>query len=45
MIEPPAFHLHVWSARHRFGELITHNVPIGRFDGPHPFFNADGRLL
>jgi 3',5'-cyclic-AMP phosphodiesterase len=36
-IEPPAFHLHAWSAAGRFGHLVTHLVPIGRFAGPHPF--------
>jgi hypothetical protein len=25
------------------GELEA--VPIGQFDGPHPFFGADGKLL
>jgi 3',5'-cyclic AMP phosphodiesterase CpdA len=42
-IEPPAFHLHCW-----FGEtqsLVSHLVPIGDHDGPHPFFDAEGRLL
>ncbi|KIZ39236.1 MULTISPECIES: phosphodiesterase [Rhodopseudomonas] len=28
-----------------FGELVTHIVPIGGFDGPHPFFGPDGKLL
>jgi 3',5'-cyclic-AMP phosphodiesterase len=41
-IEPPAFHLHAWSAGGRFGHLVTHLVPIGRFAGPHPF---DGQPL
>jgi 3',5'-cyclic AMP phosphodiesterase CpdA len=45
MIEPPAFHLHVWTAGSRFGDLVTHTVPSGEFDGPHPFFGSDGRLL
>ncbi|SRR5579871_453648 len=44
-IEPPAFHLHIWFAGERFGSLVTHHVPIGSFDGPHPFFDPDGRLL
>jgi 3',5'-cyclic-AMP phosphodiesterase len=47
-IEPPGFHLHVWLARDvagGSGQLVTHFVPIGEFDGPHPFFDADGRLL
>jgi len=36
-IEPPAFHLHVWSAGDDFGAVVTHWVPIGDFDGPHRF--------
>lgn len=44
-IEPPAFHLHVWFPGDGFGSVVTHTVPIGDFDGPHPFFGADGRLL
>jgi 3',5'-cyclic AMP phosphodiesterase CpdA len=42
-IEPPAFHLHVWSDTD--GALVTHHVPVGAFEGPHPFFGADGGLL
>ena len=44
-IEQPAFHLHTWFADHGSGHLVTHQVPIGEFDGPYPFFAADGRLL
>ena len=44
-IEPPAFHLHVWFPGEGFGSVVTHNVPIGDFDGPHPFRDAAGRLL
>jgi Icc protein len=44
-VEPPAFHLHVWFAGEGFGSLVTHHVPIGNFDGPHPFFGPDGKLL
>jgi len=44
-IEPPAFHLHAWFADGGFGHVVTHQVPIGAFDGPHPFFGADGKLL
>jgi 3',5'-cyclic-AMP phosphodiesterase len=40
MLEPPAFHLHVWFPGEPYGELVTHHVPIGDFDGPHPFFDA-----
>jgi hypothetical protein len=25
--------------------VVTHQVPIGAFDGPHPFFGPDGKLL
>lgn len=44
-IEPPGFHLHTWFAGDRYGEVVTHLVPIGDFDGPHPFFAASGELL
>jgi 3',5'-cyclic AMP phosphodiesterase CpdA len=44
-VEPPAFHLHVWFPGEGFGSVVTHHVPIGDFDGPHPFFGADGRQL
>jgi len=44
-IEPPAFHLHAWFPGEGFGSLVTHQVPIGQFDGPHPFFGPDGKLL
>ena len=44
-VEPPAFHLHTWFAGQGFGQLVTHHVPIGAFDGPHPFFGPDGKLL
>jgi 3',5'-cyclic-AMP phosphodiesterase len=36
-VEPPAFHLHAWFAGENFGSVVTHWVPIGDFDGPHPF--------
>ena len=45
IVEPPAFHLHVWFPGAGFGHLVTHSVPIGAFDGPHPFFGPDGKLL
>jgi 3',5'-cyclic-AMP phosphodiesterase len=44
-VEPPAFHLHTWFPGEGFGTVVTHQVPIGTFDGPHPFFGADGKLL
>jgi 3',5'-cyclic-AMP phosphodiesterase len=45
VVEPPAFHLHAWFPGENFGSVVTHWVPIGDFDGPHPFHNASGRLL
>ena len=44
-VEPPAFHLHSWFPGEGFGSVVTHQVPIGHFDGPHPFFGSDGKLL
>jgi 3',5'-cyclic AMP phosphodiesterase CpdA len=44
-VEPPAFHLHTWFPGEGFGSVVTHHVPIGNFDGPHPFFGPDGKLL
>jgi 3',5'-cyclic-AMP phosphodiesterase len=44
-VEPPAFHLHSWFPDEGFGSVVTHQVPIGDFDGPHPFFGPDGKLL
>jgi 3',5'-cyclic-AMP phosphodiesterase len=44
-VEPPAFHLHTWFAGESFGRVVTHQIPIGEFDGPHPFFGPDGKLL
>jgi 3',5'-cyclic-AMP phosphodiesterase len=44
-VEHPAFHLHSWFPGAGFGNVVTHQVPIGDFDGPHPFFGADGKLL
>jgi 3',5'-cyclic-AMP phosphodiesterase len=44
-VEPPAFHLHTWFPGAGFGNVVTHQVPIGNFDGPHPFFGPDGKLL
>lgn len=44
-IEPPAFHLHTWFPGGEFGTVVTHQIPIGEFDGPHPFFGPDGKLI
>jgi 3',5'-cyclic AMP phosphodiesterase CpdA len=41
-VEPPGFHLHAWFPGDGFGQVVTHTVPIGEFDGPHPFFGPDG---
>jgi hypothetical protein len=40
-----AFHLHAWFPGDSFGHVVTHWMPIGNFDGPHPFFAGDGALL
>jgi 3',5'-cyclic-AMP phosphodiesterase len=49
IIEPPAFHLHVWmpgeQTGEEFGTIVTHWVPIGDFDGPHRFFDNHGQFL
>ena len=42
VLEPPACELHWW--REDNG-LVSHVSPIGDFDGPHPFFDAAGRLI
>jgi Icc protein len=44
-VEPPAFHLHNWFPGGGFGSVVTHQIPIGDFDGPHPFFGPDRKLL
>lgn len=44
-IEPPSFHLHAWFSNAGFGDVVTHAVPIGDFDGPHPFFGRNGPIL
>jgi len=44
-VEQPAFHLHVWWPGEGFGDIVTHQVPIGEFNGPYPFFRGDGKLL
>jgi 3',5'-cyclic AMP phosphodiesterase CpdA len=40
-LEPPGFALHALS---NAGQLSTHTVACGQFDGPHPF-HADGQLI
>jgi 3',5'-cyclic AMP phosphodiesterase CpdA len=41
-LEPPGFLLH---ALPMGGRLVSHAVASGRFDGPHPFWDAQGRLI
>jgi hypothetical protein len=33
VMEPPGFHLHLWSKE---AGLVTHTVSIGKFEGPFP---------
>lgn len=40
-LEPPMLLLHCLYGQN----LLTHCLPIGEFDGPYPFFNADGSLI
>lgn len=40
-LEPPGFMLHRW----KDGQLLSHAVVIGEFDGPHPFYDANGQLI
>ncbi len=40
-MEPPGYQLHVWND----GRLVTHTVTIGRFDGPYPFREPEGKLI
>lgn len=44
-VEPPAFHVHRWCPGDGFGTVVSHLVPIGDHDGPHPFFDATGKLI
>lgn len=44
-IEPPGFHLHAWFSNAGFGDVVTHAVPIGDFDGPYPFFGCNDPIL
>ena len=40
-MEPPAFMLHRWTGTH----LLSHQVFIGHYAGPYPFFDANKRLI
>ncbi|MDQ2079607.1 phosphodiesterase [Xanthobacteraceae bacterium Astr-EGSB] len=42
-MEPPAVLLHVWGAGS--DAMTTHWLPVGRSDGPYPFFDDAGRLI
>lgn len=43
VMEPPAMHLHVWDTDQQ--NLMTHLAYIDGYDGPHPFFGPDGKLI
>jgi 3',5'-cyclic AMP phosphodiesterase CpdA len=43
VIEPPGLHLHAWFSGVDFGAVVTHFVPIGTHDGPHPFSASRGK--
>ena len=40
-MEPPMMRLFHWID----GQVVSHLSFVGRFDGPHPFFNEDGSLI
>lgn len=40
-LEPPGFMLHRWKE----GKLLSHAVMLGDFEGPYPFYDANGKLL
>lgn len=40
-MEPPSIALHLVAE----GRLVTHQSFVGDYSGPHPFFDADNRLL
>jgi 3',5'-cyclic AMP phosphodiesterase CpdA len=42
VLEPPGYQLHHWIDG---TGLVTHTAVIGDFDGPHPFYDAEGRLI
>lgn len=42
VLEPPSVQLHRWRADQG---LTSHLSFIGTFDGPHPFYDAQGRLI
>lgn len=40
-MEPAGYLLHRWQA----GQLLTHTVVLGDYEGPYPFHDASGRLI
>lgn len=40
-LEPPGFHVHVWTADHG---LVTHAAASGQFEGPYPFHHQGGLI-
>jgi 3',5'-cyclic AMP phosphodiesterase CpdA len=40
-MEPPGYMLHRWAG----GALVTHTAYVGEYEGPYPFFDADGSLI
>ncbi|TAK85174.1 MAG: phosphodiesterase [Betaproteobacteria bacterium] len=42
VLEPPAYQLHRWTPHEG---LVSHLAFVGTYDGPHPFFEKDGRLI
>jgi 3',5'-cyclic-AMP phosphodiesterase len=42
VMEPPGFQLHLWTEGHG---LVTHTAVLGDYDGPHPFYDASGKLI
>lgn len=40
-LEPPGYLLHRW----KDGQLLSHAVVLGEFEGPYPFYDAHGKLL
>ena len=42
VMEPPAYKVHAWVPGQG---LVSHLAYVGQFDGPHPFFEPDGRLI
>jgi len=40
-MEPPGYMLHWWNE----GRIVSHSAVIGDYEGPFPFFAADGQLI